>query len=164
MRVHHRPPSSGTAADGQQARGTLHNLARLGVVTIDPASAERTVRVHPLVQATVRGMLPTAVLRQAAQAAAEALFQAWPDRDTQPALAQALRDNTASLHRCTGDLLLAADSPPVLFQAGQSLASADLSEQAVSYWQRMIDGIDRVLGPGHPKALTARDQLRCRRL
>ena len=152
-------PSSGTAADGQQARGALQNLARLGLVTIDPASAERTVRVHPLVQATVRGLLPTAVLRRAAQTAAEALFQTWPTRDAQPMLAQALRDNTASLHRCTGDLLLAPESPPVLLRAGQSLASADLSEQAIGYWQRMIDAIDRVLGPSHPQALTARDQL-----
>ena len=152
-------PGSGAAADGQPARSALHNLARLGLVTIDPASAERTVRVHPLVQATVRGMLPAAVLRQAAQAAAEALFQTWPAHDAHPMLAQALRDNTASLHRCTGDLLLAPESPPVLFRAGRSLDNAGLPELAIGYWQQMIDTIDRVLGPGHAEALTARDQL-----
>src|SRR6266487_3647976 len=152
-------PSSGTAADGQRTRTALQNLALLGLVTIDPASAERTVRVHPLVQATVRGVLPAAVLRQAAQAAAEALFQTWPAHDPQPMLAQALRDNTANLHRCTGDLLLAPDSPPVLFRAGRSLDNAGLADPAIGYWQRMIDNIDRVLGPGHAQALTARDQL-----
>ena len=137
----------------------LHNLARLGLVTIDPGSAERTVRVHPLVQATVRGMLPAAVLRQAAQAAAEATVPDLARQDAQPMLSQALRDNTASLHRCTGDLLLAPESPPVLFRAGRSLDSSGLTEQAVGYWQQMIDAIDRVLGPGHPEALTARDQI-----
>ena len=152
-------PGSGTAPDGQPARSALHNLARLGLVTIDPGSAERTVRVHPLVQATVRGMLPAAVLRQAAQAAAEALFQTWPAHDAHPMLAQALRDNTDSLHRCTGDLLLAPESPRVLFRAGRSLANAGLAEPAIGYWQRMIDAIDRVLGPGHAEALAARDQL-----
>jgi tetratricopeptide (TPR) repeat protein len=152
-------PSSGTAADGQRTRSALQNLARLGLVTIDPASAERTVRVHPLVQATVRGVLPAAVLRQAAQAAAEALFQTWPAHDSQPMLAQALRDNTASLHRCTGDLLLAPESPPVLFRAGRSLDNAGLTEPAIGYWQRLISTIDRVLGPEHADALTARDHL-----
>src|SRR6266516_853983 len=152
-------PSGDMAADGQRARGALHNLARLGLVTIDPASAERTVRVHPLVQGTVRGMLPAAVLRQAAQAAAEALFQTWPAHDPQPMLAQALRDNTANLHRCTGDLLLAPDSPPVLFRAGRSLDNAGLTEPAIGYWQHMIATIDRVLGPEHADALTARDHL-----
>ena len=152
-------PENGTAADGQQARAALQNLARLGVVTIDPASAERTVRVHPMVQATVREMLPPAVLNQAAQAAADALFQSWPARDTQPMLAQALRDNTASLHRCTGDLLLAPDSPPVLLRAGRSLDSERLTEPAIGYWQKMIDASDRVHGPGHAQALTARDHL-----
>jgi len=152
-------PGGGTAADGQLARSALQNLARYGLVTIDPASAERTVQVHPLIQATVRGMLPAAVLRRAAQAAADALFQTWPAHDSQPMLAQALRDNTASLHRCTGDLLLAPESPPLLFRAGRSLDNEGLTEPAISYWLRMIDTIDRVLGPGHAQVLTARDHL-----
>jgi tetratricopeptide (TPR) repeat protein len=152
-------PGSGTAADVQHARSAVQNLARLGLVTIDPASAERTVWVHPLVQATVRSMLPAGVLRQATQAAALALFQTWPVHDTQPMLSQALRDSTASLHRCTGDLLLAPESPPLLFRAGRSLDNSGLTEPAIGYWQQMIDTIDRVLGPGHAKALTARDRL-----
>ena len=152
-------PGDAAAADGQQARGALQNLARLGLVTIDPASAERTVRVHPMVQATVREALPPAVLKQAAQAAAEALLETWPARDTQPVLAQTLRDNTASLRRCTGDLLLAPESIPLLFRAGRSLEDAGLTGPAISYWQLMTDAIDRVHGPAHARALAARDHL-----
>jgi tetratricopeptide (TPR) repeat protein len=152
-------PDGGSAADGQLARGALQNLARVGIVTIDPASADRTVRVHSMVQATVREMLPPAVLKQAALAAADALFQTWPGKDTQPMLAQALRDNTASLHRCAGDLLLAPDCRPVLFRAGRSLNDARLTEPAIGYWLQMIDTVERVLGPGNAHALTARDHL-----
>jgi tetratricopeptide (TPR) repeat protein len=152
-------PGDAAAADGQQARGALQNLARLGLVTIDPASAERTVRVHPMVAATVRQALPPAVLRQAAQVAADALLETWPAQDVQPVLAEALRDNTASLRRCTGDLLLAPGSLPLLFRAGRSLDDAGLAEPAIGYWQLMIDAIDRVLGPDHAQALAARDHL-----
>ncbi len=149
----------GPPADGQQARDALQNLARLGLVTIDPASAERTVRVHPMVQATVREALPPAVLKRAAEAAAAALLAAWPAQETQPVLAQALRDNTACLRRSTGDLLLAPESMPLLLRAGRSLDEARLAEAAIGYWQTMIDGIDRVLGPDHAQTLAARDHL-----
>jgi tetratricopeptide (TPR) repeat protein len=152
-------PADGAAADGQQARGALQNLARLGLVTIDPATAERTVRLHPLVGATIREALPPAVLKQAAQAAAAALAATWPAQDAQPMLAQALRDNTSSLHRCTGDLLLTPETLPLLIRAGRSLDEARLTKPAIGYWLMMIGSIDRVLGPGHAQAMVARDHL-----
>jgi tetratricopeptide (TPR) repeat protein len=147
------------AADGQQARGALQNLARLGLVTIDPATAERTVRVHPMVGATIRQALPPAVLQQAAQAAAAALQAAWPADDAPPMLAQALRDNTASLRCCTGDLLLTPGNLPLLIRAGRSLDDARLTQPAIGYWLTVTDSADRVLGPGHAQALIARGHL-----
>ena len=57
--------ATGTPADENQTRAALYNLARLGVVTIDPASMERTVRVHALVQAATRRYLSPKVLEQA---------------------------------------------------------------------------------------------------
>ena len=59
----------------------MTNLARAGLVSIDPASAVRTVRMHPSVQAAVRAYLPAADYEQAVLAAAEALLQAWPEAD-----------------------------------------------------------------------------------
>jgi tetratricopeptide (TPR) repeat protein len=147
------------AAGGQQARSALQNLARLGLVTIDPATAERTVRVHPMVGATIREALPPAVLKQAAQAAAAALQATWPAHEDQPMLAQALRDNTASLRRCTGDLMLTPENLPLLIRAGRSLEDAQLTGPAIGYWLTMIDSIDRAVGPGQAQALAARDHL-----
>jgi tetratricopeptide (TPR) repeat protein len=81
----------------------MTNLARAGLVSIDPASAVRTVRMHPSVQAAVRAYLPPADFEQAVLAAAEALLQAWPETDgsqdprEQARLQQALRDCTSAL-------------------------------------------------------------------
>jgi len=72
-------PSTGDPADQTLVRRAMSNLARAGLVSIDPASAARTVRIHPSVQAAVRAYLPAADHEQAVLAAAEALLQAWPE-------------------------------------------------------------------------------------
>ena len=74
-------PSTADVADQTLVRAAMTNLARAGLVSIDPASAARTVRMHPSVQAAVRAYLPPADFEQAVLAAAEALLQAWPEAD-----------------------------------------------------------------------------------
>ena len=106
-------PSTADTADQALVRAAMTNLARAGLVSIDPGSAARTVRMHPSVQAAVRAYLPPADFEQAVLAAAEALLQAWPEGDesqdplvqaqfaqaqlAQAQLAQALRDCAAAL-------------------------------------------------------------------
>ena len=100
--------SAADPADQALVRAAMTNLARAGLVSIDPASAARTVRMHPSVQAAVRAYLPPADFEQAVLAAAEALLQAWPEADggqdprdqvrlEQARLQQALRDCTSAL-------------------------------------------------------------------
>ncbi len=72
-------PSTADTADQGMVRAAMTNLARVGLVSIAPASAVRTVRIHPSVQAAVRAYLPPADFEQAVLAAAEALLQAWPE-------------------------------------------------------------------------------------
>ena len=74
-------PSTADVADQTLVRAAMTNLARAGLVSIDPGSAVRTVRMHPSVQAAVRAYLPPADFEQAVLAAAEALLQAWPEAD-----------------------------------------------------------------------------------
>ena len=94
-------PSSATAADQNLARAAITNLARVGLVGIDPVSAVRTVRMHTSVQAAVRAYLPPADTEQVMVAAADALVQAWPEpaggQAGPAALDQALRDCAANL-------------------------------------------------------------------
>src|SRR5262249_46674468 len=95
-------------ADRARVGGAVTNRARAGLVSSDPASAARTVRMHPSVQAAVRAYLPPADFEQAVLAAAEALLQAWPEADggqdprdqvrlEQARLQQALRGCTSAL-------------------------------------------------------------------
>ena len=72
-------PSTAEAADQTLVHAAVTNLARVGLISLDPASPVRTVRMHTSVQAAVRAYLPPADFEQAVLAAAEALLQAWPE-------------------------------------------------------------------------------------
>jgi len=147
-------------ADGASARAAVYALAQLGLVTIDTTSAARTVRTHELVQAVVRQGLPAAESGQVARAAADALFQAWPQQAVPAAaLDQALRDCTARLSQAAGALLWAPQCHPVLLRAGQSLDDAGLTGPAIAYWQAMTDLARPRLGAAHPQAIYAGERL-----
>jgi tetratricopeptide (TPR) repeat protein len=141
--------------------GALRSLERTGLLSIDPVGGgARVIRVHPVVQAVVRTAMPGEVRDQAAQAAAGALLQTWPEHDDgQPLLAEALRSCVASLEQAAGDALWAGGSHRVLFRAGQSLDSARLSRPAVAHWQLVASASERTLGPAHPDTLLATGQL-----
>src|SRR5215469_4194266 len=151
--------ATGTPADESQVRGALDRLSQVGLVTLDPGSAARTVGLHSLVQATARQVIPPAMLELTATAAASALLQAWPLGDRDPLVAQALRDCTASLHRAAADLLWIREAHPVLLRAGQCLDRARLPGLAISYWRAMVGTGTRILGPSHASTLLARDHL-----
>jgi tetratricopeptide (TPR) repeat protein len=146
--------------DQAQVTDALNNLHRLGLLTIDPASVARTAAVHSIVQALVLKNLTPAELERAAQAAADALLEAWPERDTeQPLLSQALRDSTATLNATAAELLWAPQGHGVLIRAGQSRAAAGLSGAAAAYWRDMLTTSTRLLSAGHAQTQLVRDLL-----
>jgi len=71
----------GTApgADANLAQAAVTNLARVGLVTIDPANPVRTVWMHASVRAGVRAYLSPADIEQVVVAAADALAATWPE-------------------------------------------------------------------------------------
>ena len=99
-------PSSATGPDQNLARTAVTNLAQAGLVSIDPANAARTVRMHRCVQAAVRAYLAPADADQVLVAAADALVQTWPDPETSRGGAaemdQALRECAISLRAAQG--------------------------------------------------------------
>jgi tetratricopeptide (TPR) repeat protein len=127
------------AATDQQVRGVLSTLAQVGLLSIDPTSAVRTVYVHSLVQGCVRQVLPPAVRDQAARAAVGAILQAWPDVSGDAHLDQALRDAAAALAATAPEVMWSADARPLLLRAGQSLDTARLSGPAVAYWRELAE-------------------------
>jgi tetratricopeptide (TPR) repeat protein len=151
--------ATGTPADESRVRGVLDRLSQLGLITFNAQTAARTVTMHSLVQATARQVIPPAMLKLTAAAAASALLQAWPHGDHDSLVAQALRDCTASLHRSAADLLWTPRAHPVLLRAGQSLDHARLPGLAVSYWRAMVGTGTRILGSSHASTILARDHL-----
>jgi tetratricopeptide (TPR) repeat protein len=156
-------PSTASGADQNIVRAAINNLAQVGLVTIDPGSAVRTVRMHRSVQAAVRAWLPRADLEQVVLTAADALLETWPEGDASPQLDQALRDCTAELRAATDtglpDLLWKPEAHPLLFRAGLSLEGSRLSDAAIGYWQEMVSTSTRLLGAAHANAVLARDRL-----
>ena len=149
----------GMGVDEAEARAAVHNLARLGLVTIDTTTPARTVRVHPLVQASIRQGMTSGESDYAALSAADALLQAWPRPPVPAAFDQALRDCTARLRETAGALLWTPECHPVLIRAGQSLDSSKLIGPAITYWQAMTDIGRPALGAAHAHTVYARNRL-----
>jgi len=152
-------PSTAGGADQNMVRAAINNLAAAGLVTIDPASAARTVQMHASVQAAVRAWLPQADLEQVVLAAADALLETWPEGDSGPQLDQALRECTTTLRANDGGMLWKPEAHPLLFRAGLALENGRLSAAAIAYWQDMAATSTKLHGPAHANAVVARDRL-----
>ncbi len=173
-------PSSATGPDQNLARTAITNLARVGLVSIDPNNAVRTVRMNRCVQAAVRAYLPPADTDQVLIAAADALVQTWPEpgssRSSGPELDQALLDSALSLRAAqegqggrggqpgpdavpAHDALWQPEAHPLLFRLGRSLEDSGLDDSAMRYWQSMVAATTRRLGPVHAASLAARERL-----
>ena len=149
----------GAPVDEVEARTAMHNLARCGLVTIDTVTPARTVRVHALVQASIRQAMASAESDYAALAAADALLQAWPRHPVPTELDQALRDCTSRLRQAAGALLWTPQCHPVLIRAGQGLDTSGLIGPAITYWQAMSDIGRPALGAAHAHTMFARNRL-----
>jgi tetratricopeptide (TPR) repeat protein len=162
-------PSAAAAADQDLVRGAIASLARSGLVTIDPGSAARSLRMHASVRAAVRSWLPASELEQAVLAAANALLETWPDGETAATGGQfehalrdcalALRENAVTLRASDGGMLWKPEAHPLLFRAGLSLENGRLYDAAIAHWKSMAATSARLLGPGHANTVTARDRL-----
>jgi hypothetical protein len=142
--------------DSQDLLDALHHLARLSLITLDPAAGAAGVWVHGLVQrATVEGLDPD-LLSVLHRAAATALVAIWPEieRDTQ--LGQVLRANAAALAAHAGANLWRPKAHVMLWRSGDSLGVCGQVDAAVEHWAQLASDSHRYLGPDHPDTLTTR--------
>ena len=148
-----------TLAGSEPVRAALAALERVGLLTVAPATAVPTVRISPVLQVALRAAMPEGMLDQAARAAADALFQAWPEADLPGWPASGLRSCTAALRQIAGDRLWAGGCHPVLLRAGDSLDNARLTGPAVDHWLDLVTTSDQLLGAGHPHTIQAGQRL-----
>jgi tetratricopeptide (TPR) repeat protein len=148
-----------TAAGGEGTSAALEALERAGLLTVESVTAPPTVQISPVLQVALRAAMPEGMQDRTARAAADALVQAWPERDPPGWPASGLRACAAALRQISGDLLWAGGCHPVLLRAGESLNSARLTEAAVGHWRDLATTCDRLLGAGHPDTMLACQQL-----
>jgi tetratricopeptide (TPR) repeat protein len=149
----------GMPVDAREVMSALGGLAQSGLVIIDRSASAGLIAIHPVIQETVRRLVPAAVLDDAARSAADAICEVWPQLEAEPLLDQALRGCAGWLGGIAGDLLWLPEPHPVLVKAGESLNSAGLAGAAVSYWKSMLAASGRALGSEHPRTLEIRDLL-----
>ena len=148
-----------TAEDAEPALAALAALERVGLLTVERASAPPTVRMSPVLQAALRDAIPEAVLDQAAQVAADALLQAWPAPEPLEWPASGLRSCTAALQQAAGSRLWGDSCHPVLQRAGDSLDHARLTGPAAEHWRDLATTGDRLFGGAHPQTILAEQRL-----
>lgn len=146
-------------SDRASAQAAFSNLQRLGLVTIDPEDEIRTLRMSAALVSSVRHGMSPAELRQAVQAAADAICQAWPDSESQADVEQALRDCATSARRCDELALWNAGCHPLLMRAGQSLDHASMAETAVTYWRDLAGRAAKYHGAGSLLTFQLRERL-----
>jgi tetratricopeptide (TPR) repeat protein len=146
-------------ASSERARAALATLEQVGLLTVEPATAPPTVRISPVLQAALRAAMPEGLPDQAASSVANALLQAWPEREPPGWPASALRSCVATLRRITGDLLWDGGCHPVLVRAGESLDRARLTGPAVDHWRDLATTSGRLLGGRHPDTMLAGQRL-----
>ena len=145
--------------DAEPALAALAALERVGLLTVERASAPPTVRMSPVLQAALRDAIPEAVLDQAAQVAADALLQAWPAPEPLGWPASGLRSCTAALQQAAGSQLWADSCHSVLQRAGDSLDHARLTGPAAEHWRDLATTGDRLFGGAHPQTILAEQRL-----
>jgi tetratricopeptide (TPR) repeat protein len=148
-----------TRGDQASLRAAFENLARIGLVRIDPDDEIRTVLAPAVLQLSIRQAMAPAELRQAVQAAADAVCESWPEGRAQPDLEQALRDCATSIRRCDELALLHPDGHPLLVRVGRSLDEARMAETALGYWRDLARRSAEDLGARSPFTLQIRERL-----
>ncbi len=149
----------GVPPGGEPARVALAALEQVGLLTIEPMTAPPTIRISPVLQAALRAAMPGETQEQAARSVADALVEAWPDRERPGWPASGLRSCAAALREITGDLLWDGGCHPLLLRAGDSLDRARLTEPAVDHWLDLATTGGRLLGGGHPDTMLVVERL-----
>ena len=154
-----------TLADQASVRGAFGNLQRLGLVTIEPDNEIHTVRMPSALQSSVRRAMAGPELRQAVEAAADAVYECWPAGGADggqadvAGLERALRDCAISLRRCDDLVLWNRGCHPLQVQVGQSLDDAQMPETALHHWRDLAVRSAGHFGARTPVTLQFRERL-----
>ena len=161
----HRTPTSDANArthpgdDVDDVSEALWNLHQFSLVEHGPDTPNRAVRIHQLIQRAVHERLSSEYRHHTSRSAADALTAAWPDVESDPDLAAALRANTAVLTRSAENALYRPVAHPVLDRTGTSLGKVGQVTAARDYYQHLTEQASTHLGECHPDTLMFRQEV-----
>jgi tetratricopeptide (TPR) repeat protein len=142
----------------------LAALETAGLLSADRSVTPSFIRMNWAVQAAIRAAAPPDLLTTTAQAAADALLDAWPEADQPDRVARAFRSCTKSLHEAAGHALWQGGCHGVLLRSGRSLEAAGLAGPAAEYWDDLAAASDQALGATHPDTVAIRGRLALTRM
>jgi tetratricopeptide (TPR) repeat protein len=151
-----------TRADQASVRATFGNLQRFGLVTIEPDNEIHTVRMPAALQCSVRRAMAAAELRQVVEAAADAVYESWPQGGAKVGEADlecALRVCAISIRRCDDLALWNRGCHRLLVRVGQSLDGAGMAETALRHWRYLAGRSAEQFGARAPLTLQLRERL-----
>nr|WP_245675676.1 tetratricopeptide repeat protein [Micromonospora halophytica] len=137
----------------------LLNLHQLSLVEYSPGSVRHTLRVHRVLQRSVRDGVGAQNRVRLARATADALAHAWPQPGLDLPLAHVLRANLDALAEHSESALYVDGVHPAVLSSGRALGEARLSDSARAYFERVAARAAAALGPDHPDTFTARHEL-----
>ncbi|MFI5987278.1 tetratricopeptide repeat protein [Streptomyces sp. NPDC051555] len=137
----------------------LRVLRRYALITTDPHTPHRQIRMHALTARAIRETTPTSRQPGLAATVADALEAIWPPTDLPRELAQALRANATMLRQHAEEQLWRDGVHSVIVLNGLSLRASGLHHDAHSYWASITERALRTLGPDHPATIVARANL-----
>ncbi|MFF2927628.1 FxSxx-COOH system tetratricopeptide repeat protein [Streptomyces celluloflavus] len=153
------PEAVGATIGEAEAVGALRALHRLSLIDHTPSNPHQAVRVHQLVQRTVRENLASGQRQPISLVAADALTAVWPEVERDTVLAQILRSNTEILRSHAGSSLWRPYVHPILVRVGQSLGESGQAAAAISYFRRLADNFCHQLGADNAQTLVALSHL-----
>ncbi len=137
------------AVDAYHAWEAARALEHTGLLAIDPATTPPTIRISQTLQAHIRTATPGPMLGRAAQAAADALLQIWPEHEDRPWQATGLRACAAALQDGAGDRLWEAGGCHRSYRSATAPCDATSARSATGPAPTGLPGSDRASGRPH---------------
>ncbi|MEV6734221.1 MULTISPECIES: tetratricopeptide repeat protein [unclassified Streptomyces] len=138
----------------------LQVLRRYGLITSDPNTPHRQLRMHALTARAARETTPHGQQAVLAVTAADALTETWgSDGHVHHDLAQALRANTTVLRHHCEEHLWREGLHRVVFRTGRDLLHSGLYRDAHAYWLPLAEKAAQALGRDHPDTIMLRANL-----
>ncbi|WP_141753915.1 tetratricopeptide repeat protein [Streptomyces luteocolor] len=161
LALHRTPPGPAepprdAPVEPDDAVDALRVLHRMHLVDYTPGVPHQAVRVHQLVQRSIRESLSREGVEEAAVRAADALVGAWPQVERNTVLSGVMRANTEALRKVAEGALWGAGMHAVLVVFGHSLTWEARYEDSMGHFRFLVEESARRLGADHRDTIEAR--------